>query len=280
MKILITGASGALGGALLEYYIRLGAGKIFTTSRRNICRNDHIIADLAINNDMLKVLDLAGPDYIFHTAVSFSDNLDEAYQLNVKSSLTILDYIKKNALKTKVVLFGSSAEYGVIQSSDNPISETYQLNPISPYGITKAWQSQIIKYYANHGVDVKCARIFNLVGKNVSKNTFVGAVNSQVDKVLNKKQKVISLGSLENIRDFILIEDAATQIVKIANFGVPGDVYHVGSGVPISIKDFVINTLKNNNLSSSLLKENPENYIAKYKSPLVLYADMTKTKNI
>jgi GDP-4-dehydro-6-deoxy-D-mannose reductase len=79
-------------------------------------------------------------------------NADSARHFSTLRAARVADTLGAN---------GSAAEYGIVEPSRTP-SRSHVLRPVSPYGVTKAYQTLIAGFYAHqHGVDVVVARLFN-----------------------------------------------------------------------------------------------------------------------
>ena len=280
-RVLITGATGALGRALVDKIRKNGDYQVTQMSRHFTSVNSfEIKCDIKNPKELNSTIEYVRPDIIFHLAASFTDDLNEAYLVNVLPAQQILDLIQSTRLGTKLILVGSAAEYGVVQPDENPIGENRVLKPVSVYGVTKAWQTSLTSLYSNKGVNVCCARIFNLYGPGISEKLFAGRLQKQIANVLSGKSISIEVGPLSAIRDYISTEQAATQLLVIARHGTAGETYNVATGSPISIRDFLLYQLKDFEIDSSLVQEskmasNREGYDVP-----AIYADMTKTKNL
>ena len=96
----------------------------------------------------------------------------------------------KFAKKSRVLLVGSSAEYGNIEEGESPISELHPLNPTSIYGLTKIFQTHLMRLYVElHGLDIVMARVFNLNGKGISDKLFIGSLYKQIKDFKSNKIK-------------------------------------------------------------------------------------------
>jgi len=104
-------------------------------------------------------------------------------------------------------------------------------------------------YFNSKKINVVMARTFNLLGKEISEKLFIGRLYKQIAEYKEKKINKIKLGNLDNKRDYIKIEDAVKKYELIMNKGGSGEIYNVGSGKSISIKDLLSGILKENNLS-------------------------------
>ena len=131
--------------------------------------------------------------------------------------------------------------------------------------------------YAHRGLDVVVARIFNLWGAGLSSQLFAGRVDQQVRDVLAGKQARISVGSLSAIRDYISLAQAAEQIAAIAERGKSGQVYHVASGHPVSMRDLLIKRLTMDGLDYQIVDESQSNSSRVGYDVPAIYADISKT---
>ena len=253
-KVLMIGSNGALGSALVRALKKNeGAYSFFLTSRNPL---DQITEQLDIQDSpsLKRLIIKLMPDFIFNLAVNFSSNIESAIDINVRSSASLLEIVKENTPNCRVLLMGSAAEYGAVTPADNPVAESQPLNPVSVYGLTKSLQTQLVSYYAQLGVNVSVCRIFNLDGPGISESLFVGRLQKEVQEVLSGRKLHIELGSLDSIRDYINIEQAAQQIIDIALKGEAGEIYNVASGIPVKISELLERYLTDNNLPLAVVR--------------------------
>ena len=277
--VLVTGATGALGHAVIAYFRDTGKYLVIATSRHG---DDENIFSLDVSNteQLSVVIHRTKPDLLLHLAATFVNNFDEAYAVNVDASRHLLDAVKKSGLAIRVLLVGSAAEYGAIRPEENPIKEDHALNPVSIYGLSKAWQTQLAGLYASQDMDVVVARVFNLNGKGLSERLFIGRLQKQIDEVLAGIKSVIELGPLSATRDYLTLDEAAEQILAIAEHGASGQIYHVASGIPITMRALLNRYLAINKLDPSLVQESPALTNRTGYDVSVIYADITKTKQL
>lgn len=274
--VLVTGATGALGKVIIERLRQVSHINVVAPNRNSGDVNDCKL-DVCNSEQLVAVIEKVAPSLVLHLAATFTTDFDEAYAVNVESARQILETVHHSGIKTRVLLVGSAAEYGIVQPEDNPICESRLLKPVSVYGLTKAWQSQLACVYNNRGVDVVVARVFNLYGPGLSDSLFIGRLEKQINEVLMGTKSLIELGSLEATRDYISTDEAANQILAIAEHGESGEVYHVASGLPMTMRQILNNYLAIHNLDASSVNESPDltNRIG-YDVP-VIFADVTKT---
>lgn len=274
--VLVTGAAGSLGQAVIARLRKDGHCHVVASSRRH---NDE--ADFQLDVSDIERLAIAinhtKPDLILHLAATFVNDFEEAYAVNVEATRHLLEVVQQSGFRTRVLLIGSAAEYGVVRPEENPVREDRVLSPVSIYGLTKAWQTQLAGLYTSRGVDVVVARVFNLDGPGLSERLFIGRLQKQIDEVLAGRQSVIELGPLTATRDYVSTEDAAEQLLAIAAHGKSGCVYHVASGKPVTMRDILSSYLAIHKLDVSIVHEAAAltNRIG-YDVPEI-YADVTNT---
>ncbi|MDD2799966.1 MAG: NAD-dependent epimerase/dehydratase family protein [Methylococcales bacterium] len=277
--VLVTGATGALGQAVIAYLHNTGNYQVIATSRHG---DDENIFSLDVSNakQFSAVINRTKPDLLMHLAATFVNDFDEAYAVNVDATRHLLNTVQKSGLAMRILLVGSAAEYGAIRPKENPIREDHALNPVSIYGLSKAWQTQLAGLYASQGMDVVVARVFNLNGKGLSERLFIGRLQKQIDEVLAGRKSVIELGPLSATRDYLTLDEAVEQIVAIAEYAVAGRVYHVASGVPITMRELLNHYLTLNQLDASIVQESAAlTNRSGYDVP-VIYADVTNTMQL
>jgi nucleoside-diphosphate-sugar epimerase len=269
---LLTGAGGALGKAM-QIFLKNKSYQVIVTTKVD----GKNILDICDTDSYEKLIYKEKPNFIVHLAASFSNNFDEAFETNVNAVRRLLECIEINSIESRLVLIGSAAEYGIVRPEECPISEEQPLRPVSVYGLTKSWQTQLVTLYAAKGVNVVAARIFNLYGRGVSERLFAGRVQKQIDEVVAGDRAYIELGSLCSIRDYISLEEAASQITAIAEHGSSGQIYNVASGRAITMRELLVKYLTAANLDMSIVRESVLSSNRPGYDVPVIYADVTKT---
>lgn len=238
--VLITGARGFIGrhlaAALREGFQGV---RVEGVDRAGSCESPDCRAlDLLEPGCADRVIGGVRPDYIFHLAgVVYSRDLRELYRGNVETTMNILDAVKKAGLPARVVVAGSAAEYGDVSSEDLPISEKLVPNPVSPYGVSKVWQTAVARYYVQTGVDTVVGRLFNVIGQGAPEGLSVGAFAGQLKKIRRGElPPEMSVGNLKSRRDFIDVVDACRGLVAIAEKGRSGEIYNICSGSSVSME--------------------------------------------
>ena len=110
------------------------------------------------------------PDAVFHLAAQSYPTASwqrpiETLETNVIGTANVLEVVRRLASKVRVVVAGSSAEYGAIDPASGPITESAPLLPLHPYGVSKvATDLLAYQYWAGFGLDAIRVRIFNCTG--------------------------------------------------------------------------------------------------------------------
>jgi len=170
-KIVVTGGCGYIGSHVARAFKQNGDSVyIIDRVKREHTLKDidgYYIGDFVSEASLSTIYDLA-PDVVVHCAgtslvgPSMTDPA-EYYENNIVKTITMLNLIK-NMPKKPVILFSSSASvYGVPGSW--PITEQNEIQPISPYGATKAMTERILADYQQaYGIHSMCFRYFNAAG--------------------------------------------------------------------------------------------------------------------
>lgn len=280
MKVLVLGASGFTARHLIENLRADPDNEIFCSSLSAEGGANWIECDLTIPAATDSLVEQAQPDQIYQLAGSFTNHYETDYLSNVVASRNILESILKTKRECRVLLIGSAAEYGLVRPEDNPISEDHPLNPISIYGLTKVYQTDLMRFFRNvHDADVVMARPFNLIGKDISERLFPGAVQKQIAEYKAGERSEIILGNLSHRRDYIKVEAAVKYYELIMKTGRAGEVYNVGSGKGTTIRDLLKAIMEENGLSMDLVEERAVSDTNKLDVKEVI-ADVTKVNSL
>lgn len=245
--ILITGGTGFAGSHLVEYLVAQNEHNIHVTSHsgKDEYLNQFIpkenIHRLDLNNqtqveDLIKNLQ---PDHLYHLAsISTVENsfekMREIMQNNITLQINLLDAVKKFSPKSRVLVITSAEQY---KKSEEKLSETSPIEPNNPYAVSKATQDMLAYVYTALGLDIVRVRPFNHIGERQKTNFAVPAFASQIAKIEKNQQVSLQVGNLEAIRDFTDVKDMVRAYHLLMKKGVSGEVYNVGSGYGIKVKD-------------------------------------------
>ena len=276
MTVLVTGAGGGFAKAFIPKLAESVRGDVLSVFRKNNRQSNAIQCDLSDPAAVQRLIQTTRPQVIFHLAGSFAGNFETDVLVNAHSSKWIFDELIRSRLDCRVVVFGSAAEYGLVSEGSNPVPESHPLNPVSIYGLTKVIQTKISSYYAStQGLDIVVARVFNLAVEGLSQRLFYGRLTALIESYKRGEIESMTFGNLAAVRDYIDLNGATTQILAILNRGIKGEIYNVGSGVPVRMEDLLCRLLKENNIPLDSFKCAPESHKRGVDVPLI-YADITK----
>jgi GDP-4-dehydro-6-deoxy-D-mannose reductase len=255
MKIFITGITGFIGSHLAEYLIEKGYHDIHGTIRQrtknkknieSIERKLHLYeCDLIDATSIESIIARVHPDIVFHLAAELPHSLGNnaplsLYQNNIIGTLNLLEGLRKNCPEAKILITGSSKEYGLISPEKCPIKETHPLMPDSPYGVSKLVQFFLASQYSQYfNMKIFYSRIFYLIGPRQPEGFVCSSI---VKKAILFKKGVINkipVGNLTVKRDFIDVRDVVRALFLLIQNGKYGEAYNVCSGRGYSIEEIL-----------------------------------------
>lgn len=241
-RVLITGITGFTGIHLAHHLLLKGA-QVFGFSRA-ITELPPALAekvglysgDICDQATLEKVLVEAQPDIIYHLAgLLKSAKVEDFYQINVLGTVALFEAIIAVGQTPRVLVSSSSAVYGKGMAG-RPITEQFQLRPITHYGVSKVAQEAVAqRYYLTHRLSVVRSRAFNLLGPGQPLTLACSAFARQI--ALAEQSGAggeIVTGNLSARRDFTDVRDAVEAYELIAQHGKAGDVYNVCSQQAVS----------------------------------------------
>ena len=174
-------------------------------------------------------------DVFFHMAWSgtIGEKRDDVYtqQENVKFALDAVGAAKRLGCKVFIGL-GSQAEYGV---AEEKLRYSTPTNPKSGYGIAKLCAGQLTrKYTLQLGMEHIWVRVLSVYGPYDSPATMI---MSTIDKL--SKGIIPSLTAGEQIWDYLYSSDAAEALLLLAQNGISGKIYVLGSGEGRPLREYV-----------------------------------------
>jgi len=165
---------------------------------------------------------------------SFKDP-QRTFHINIDGTDNVLRAVAALGIKPRIMIAGSSEEYGLVSSKECPINEDQPLRPQSPYAISKIAADMLGGWYANSsGLHVVRTRAFNHSGPGRGEMYVTSSFAKQVAKI-EIEGGVLKHGNLEAVRDITDVRD----IVRAyrAAIRLEPDVYNIGTGKGIKIAD-------------------------------------------
>jgi len=250
MKIFITGGGGFIGRHLAKYLLNNNfeitifddlsnstQDMIESIGKVNFVKGD--IRDYELLKKSMKNHEL-----VIHLAAKTSVSDSNEYQenvmdVNVSGSLNVLKSCK-NCNISKFIAISSAAVYGE-GIEIKPHDESTPTNPISVYGKSKLeMENAIMEMSKTSNLDSVIFRLFNVYGEGQS-DDFAGVIKKFVNSA-RQNIPVLIYGKGDQTRDFIHVNDIIEYISRaIKNIeGKKGEIYNIGPGKAISIKQLAI----------------------------------------
>jgi GDP-4-dehydro-6-deoxy-D-mannose reductase len=236
MHLLITGVGGFVGSRLARLLLARGE-RVSGTYFDEIPILDGVTAYEANLLDapaMVEAVRAAAPDAVVHLAglshVGESwQRMPEYFRVNVLGTENLL----AAAVGRRVVVASSAEVYGAVPESEQPIGEERELDPHTPYALTKAAAERLA--LASGAV---VARSFNLVGLGQSPRFALPAFASQLAAIARgEREPVLRVGNLSARRDFVHVDDGVEAYRLLAESGRPGGIYNLASGRACSLAE-------------------------------------------
>jgi GDP-4-dehydro-6-deoxy-D-mannose reductase len=203
-------------------------------------------AELSRLDVMTFILEQAQPDILFHLAaqplvpVSRHDPWG-TLETNIRMQLNVLEGVAQVRPDCRVLVVGSSEEYGLVRPEELPIDEDTPLRPMSPYALSKVAQDLMgLQYHMTHKLHVVRVRPFNHIGPRQGVGFVAPDFASQIAAAeLGLQPPAIKVGNLDARRDFSDVRDVVQAYVMLITEGEPGQVYNVGAGKSHSMQELL-----------------------------------------
>ena len=169
-KMLVVGGAGYIGSATARALIEAGHQVVtyddLSTGFREAAQGELVVGDVRDTAKLRDVLREGRFDAVLHFAarIAVGESVRAPvsyYGVNVGGSLSLVEAMSDAGVKA-IVFSSSAAVYG--DPSVNPIPEDQPIQPMSPYGHTKAMVEQLLADARAEGFRVACMRYFNASG--------------------------------------------------------------------------------------------------------------------
>ncbi|MFZ4752522.1 MAG: NAD-dependent epimerase/dehydratase family protein [Chitinophagaceae bacterium] len=280
MKILVTGATGFIGGHVINELLKRNVEIIASSTSLEKAKQKSWFNQVSfIEHDMndidevdLKIKFLK-PDCIIHLAWNGLPNYEKIF--HIEKELFLQYNFIKNIVSSgieNVNISGTCLEYGM---QEGCLNETSNLPmPSNPYALAKdSLRKFLLVLQKTMPFSLKWLRLFYLYGSNQNANSLI----PQLQSALDKKQQFFNMSLGDQIRDYLKIEDAAKFIVDVSIQTRMDGVINVSSNSPIKVLDLVTSYLASTNNSISL---NLGYFSYPEYEPFAFWGDNSKLKSI
>ena len=180
---------------------------------------------------------VAGADVVFHlaaqTIVSAAwDDPAATYEANVALTWRLIAAAREAGVR-RIVVASTGQVYA--PSAPVPTPEDAPLEPNGPYPASKAAADLLARSFGAPP-EVVVARLANVYGPGDRETTRL--VPGTIAAVLEGRAPVIR-GDGSAARDMLHVDDAVAALIALAEHGVPGEAYNVGTGRPTSVREVV-----------------------------------------
>lgn len=227
-----------------------------------------LYSDISAYNDIIPE---GNYDYFIHLAwdKTFGSSRDDAdTQLqNIQYTLDAVRLAHRFHCKAFIGA-GSQAEYGVVSV---PLTPNLPVNPQSGYGIAKYTAGKLAKLLCDQlNMRFNWIRILSVYGKKDNPYTLISYVVNSLKNGISPE-----LTKCEQIWDYINEVDAAKAFIAVAEKGITGNFYPLGSGEGRELSEYLSVIRNQINPSIELGFGNKEYYPHQ---PMYLVADISKLK--
>jgi nucleoside-diphosphate-sugar epimerase len=239
-KIVITGATGMIGTALVRCAINEGI-EVLCIVRKNSGRLNNLP-----QSDLIKI-EYCGIDQ--YCNLSFDAHYDVFYHLawdktsgvsrddvdiqtaNIQYTLDAVRLAKRLGCK-KFIGAGSQAEYGVVTE---PLKPEMPVNPLSGYGIAKYTAGKLSYLLCSQlGLEFNWIRILSVFGLLDGAHTLIMYAIHELQEGRSPE-----FTKCEQIWDYLYCDDAARAFLGIGESGINGKTYPLGSGTKRKLSEYI-----------------------------------------
>ena len=254
MKILVTGASGGMGGYIIEKLLSLDH-KIIATSRSAdklkempcFGRIDFVPYNLNDRSEVDLYSFFGKPDAVIHLA--WDKLKDHKSDLHVTTILDDNKIFLRNLIQhglKDLTCVGTCYEYGL---KEGELKETDESAPVIAYGMGKDQLRQFLEQLqAEYNFNLKWVRVFNVFSEGKSG----GNLYSHLMTAIGNGEEYFNMSGGEQVRDYLTGSEVTEIITKIALQNKVVGIINCCSGKPVKLKDMIQDFLREKNLHIKL----------------------------
>jgi GDP-4-dehydro-6-deoxy-D-mannose reductase len=248
VKILVTGAAGFVGGALLPRLVAAGHEVLGTYlagqappgpgTGGDSPRVRWLPLDLRDTGSVAAAVDEL-PDAVIHLAALASGGDARrdpglAWEVNAAGTARLAEALSARRQAGEgdplLVVVSSGEVYGVATPA-RPRTEADPVAPVSPYAGSKAGAEIAAQETMRRtGLRVIIARAFPHTGPGQTDRYVVAAFARRLWGARRSGARAVKTGNLEPVRDFLDVRDVAEAYAALLAHGRSGEIYNIASG--------------------------------------------------
>lgn len=237
-RVVVIGADGFVGSKLSAKLIDAGydvMALIFAGSDKRINIDNTKLITYEFTFNTLYSINANGYDTIYNMAWAGVDSINKndiwKQSQNILYGLKVIDWAKENMIQ-KIIFPGSASEnscgYGIITGKEMPA-------PSDMYAACKAATRVVCMKYAEQvGINLIWSLITSIYGPGRNDNNLISYT---IKSLLNGNSP--NFTGLEQIWDYIYIDDLIAALIALGEKGIGGKIYPVGSGESKSMRQYV-----------------------------------------
>ena len=210
--------------------------------------------DILIAEQVERALRRVRPEMIVHLAAQAKPGYSfvharETFEINVFGTLYLLEAVKSlrekdQAFNPKILLIGTSEEYGDAREDEMPLVETTVLRPTNPYANSKVACYHLgMQYVRASGLDIVYAVPFSHIGPGQREGFLVPDVCKQIVEIeRGERESVLVTGPLKVERDYSDVRDIVRGYRMLLEKGECGQRYNLCQGRSVGV-DYVVDKL-------------------------------------
>jgi dTDP-6-deoxy-L-talose 4-dehydrogenase (NAD+) len=238
LKVAVSGATGFIGRHVVAALERAGAEPTLWVrpgSKAAAAGSRHPVVAIDVLDPPGQAFDRLGrPDALIHLAWGGLPNYGSAH--HVEQELPAHDRMLSALIEDglgDLVVAGTCFEYGL---QSGRLAETAPAEPANAYAIAKdALRRRLEALQRERPYRLTWARLFYLHGEGQA----AGALLPQLQRALDAGATTFAMSGGEQLRDYLPVEEAADDLVRLALARRDHGVVNVCSGTPISVRALV-----------------------------------------
>lgn len=244
MRVLVTGGAGFIASHVVDALV--GAGHHVTivddlsTGKRENIHPDASFYQLDIRSaDLRHVFEKERPEVVNHHAAQMDVRVavrDPEFDasINVLGSLNVLECARRQGIANFLFASSGGAVYGDLD--DLPASESAEVAPLSPYGLTKYTFEQYLALYRRlYGMRYCALRYPNVYGPRQDPGGEAGVIAIFTGQLLRGEIPTI-YGDGTKSRDYVLVHDVVDANMRLMSVG-DAEVVNIGSATEVTDRE-------------------------------------------